>query len=63
MIIKRSTAKTLIRKGRASYAMGNPRDSLTTANAEGIAYVIVNRWDCQRVDHYRAEIADFGRMR
>jgi hypothetical protein len=61
MIIKRSTARTLISKGRAAYFQGNPRDSLTTTNAEGIAYVIVNRWDCQRVDHYRAEIADFRR--
>jgi hypothetical protein len=52
MIITRDYAKRLIAKGNAYYVAGSARDSLTTANKEGICYAVVNRIDIQRVDHF-----------
>jgi hypothetical protein len=60
-IISRTFAHKLIREGNATYLGGNPRDSLSTCNAAGDAYVLIERWDCQRIDRYRATLADFRR--
>ena len=55
MILARQTLKALIRQGRAEEA-GLIREN------DGTYYVIVDRMDGQRTDHYQATDADIKRL-
>lgn len=55
MIIKRNTAKRLVRDGQAS--------EVGICHHDEREYIIVDRYDLQRTDHYLATSADCERIR
>ena len=50
MILSKSYLKKLIREGKAQYS--NNTESESIVNDNGKQYIVVDRLDLQRVDHY-----------